>query len=152
MLPEPVPGVYWPVSNQPGVITVTAVAHKPDLDTREHIEQFVDRFYARVLTDQHLAPIFLDVAAIDLAVHLPHIKDYWCKLLLGERAYRRHTMNIHRQLHGKQTLRAGDFQRWLDLFNATLDDGFAGEGAKRARQVAAAIAANMETSLSAPAR
>jgi hemoglobin len=122
---------------------------KPDLDSREHIERFVDCFYSRLLADPHLAPIFLDVAAIDLAVHLPHIKDYWCKLLLGEKQYRRHTMDIHRQLHGRQPLQAGDFQRWLALFNATLDEGFAGERTDRARQVAAAIAANMEASLPA---
>jgi hemoglobin len=120
---------------------------KPDLDSRQAIEGFVERFYQRLLADPQLAPIFLDVAAVDLSVHLPHIKDYWCKLLLGERGYRRHTMDIHRQLHGKQALRAGDFERWLALFNATLDAGYAGERCERARQVAAAIAANMEASL-----
>lgn len=122
---------------------------QPDLDTRETIEVFVDLFYQHILADPQLAPIFLDVAAIDLEVHLPHIKDYWCKLLLGERAYRRHTMNIHRQLHGRQPLRAGDFQRWLALFNATLDENFSGPRTERARQVADAIAGNMEASLPA---
>lgn len=120
---------------------------KPDLDSRENIELFVERFYQRILADAQLAPIFLDIAAVDLEVHLPHIEDYWCKLLLGEKRYRRHTMDIHRQLHGKQPLQAGDFQRWLALFNATLDHGFAGERTERARQVAAAIAGNMEASL-----
>ena len=122
---------------------------KPDLDSRENIEAFLDLFYQRILEDPQLSPIFLEVAAIDLDVHLPHIRDYWCKLLLGERGYRRHTMNIHRQLHGRQALQSGDFQRWLALFNATLDDNFAGQHAERARQVAAAIAANMEASLTA---
>lgn len=118
-----------------------------DLDSRENVEAFVDLFYKRILEDRQLAPIFLDVAAVDLTVHLPHIKDYWCKLLLGEKRYKRHTMHIHRQLHGKQPLQAGDFQRWLALFNATLDEGFAGERAERARQVAASIAGNMEANL-----
>lgn len=122
-------------------------AARPDLDCRENIECFIDRFYQRLLADERLAPIFVDVAAIDLAVHLPHIKDYWCKLLLGEKGYQRHTMNIHRQLHGKQPLQAEDFQRWLDTFTATVDEGFAGERAERAKQVAAAIAANMQKSL-----
>jgi len=120
---------------------------KPDLCSRESISAFVELFYQRVLADAQLATVFLDVADIDLAVHLPHIKDYWCKLLLGEQGYRRHTMNIHRQLHGKQPLHPGDFQRWLALFNATLDDHFSGQGAGRARRVAATIAANMEASL-----
>ncbi|MEE4147161.1 MAG: group III truncated hemoglobin [Halieaceae bacterium] len=127
---------------------VTVETPKPDLDSREAIESFVDRFYARVLADERLAPVFLDVAGIDLSVHLPHIKAYWCKLLLGEQGYRRHTMNIHRQLHGKQALQPEDFQRWLALFNTTLDEGFSGEQTERARRIAAAIAGNMQSSLS----
>jgi hemoglobin len=120
---------------------------KPDMDSRKNIEFFVDRFYERLLADEQLAPIFVDVAAIDLAVHLPHIKDYWCKLLLGDKRYQRHTMNIHRQLHGNRPLQAQDFQRWLAFFTATVDEHFMGERAERAKQVAASIAANMERSL-----
>jgi len=131
---------------------LTNESQQRDLDSRENIEAFVDLFYRRILEDEQLSPIFLDVAGIDLAVHLPHIKNYWCKLLLGEKNYQRHTMNIHRQLHGKQPLQSGDFQRWLALFNATLDEGFAGERAERARQVAASIAGNMEANLPAERR
>lgn len=120
---------------------------RPDLDSRENIEAFVDRFYERMLVDPRLAPIFIDVAEIELDVHLPHIKDYWCKLLLGEQGYQRHTMNIHRRLHGKRSLGSDDFARWLALFNRTVDDYFAGERAERAKRVAAAIAANMEKGL-----
>ena len=120
---------------------------KPDLDTRERVEAFVDAFYQRLLADERLAPIFLDVARIDLQVHLPHIKDYWCKLLLGEQGYRRHTMNIHRELHAQRTLTAADFERWLGLFTATLDENYAGPYAEKARRIAAAIADNMEKSL-----
>ena len=119
----------------------------PDLDSRPQIEAFVDRFYQRMLADTELAPIFLDVAAIDLDVHLPHIKNYWCKLLLGERGYRRHTMNIHRQLHGKRALLSADFERWLTLFQGTVDGGWQGERAERAKRVAASIAANMQSGL-----
>jgi hemoglobin len=129
---------------------MSAVDNRPDLDTRENIEFFVDRFYERLLADEQLAPIFVDVARIDLSVHLPHIKDYWCKLLLGDKKYQRHTMDIHRQLNSKRSLQATDFRRWLDFFTATVDDYFSGERAERAKRVAAAIAANMENSLSAP--
>ena len=119
----------------------------PDMDSPANVERFVDLFYQRMLADEELAPIFLDVAAVDLDVHLPHIKDYWRKLLLGETAYRRHTMNIHRQLHGKRALTPADFDRWLSLFTRTVDEHFAGERAERAKRVAAAIAANMQKSL-----
>ncbi|QFU75092.1 group III truncated hemoglobin [Halioglobus maricola] len=119
----------------------------PDLDSRENVEQFVELFYQQVLADPELGPIFLDVAAIDLDVHLPHIKDYWCKLLLGERGYQRHTMNIHRQLHGKRSLAGPDFARWLAHFEATLDTHFTGQYTEKARRIAGAIAANMEQGL-----
>jgi len=129
---------------------MSTVDRRPDLDTREHISYFVDRFYERMLADEQLAPIFVNVAEIDLGKHLPLIKDYWCKLLLGEKGYQRHTMNIHRELHSKRPLRAEDFQRWLNFFTTTVDTYFAGERAERAKQVAASIAANMEKSLPAP--
>lgn len=119
----------------------------PDLDNREQVERFVDLFYQRLLADEELSPIFLDVARVELDQHLPHIKDYWCKLLLGERGYRRHTMNIHRQLHGRRPLGKGDFQRWLSHFQATLDDHFSGPYSDKARRIAIAIAANMEQGL-----
>jgi hemoglobin len=126
---------------------------KPDLDSRQHIEDFVRRFYARILKDEVLAPIFMDVAAIDLATHLPHIVDYWCKLLLGEQQYQRHTMNIHRRLHARRELARGDFARWLEFFTTTADTHFAGENTERAKRIAASIAGNMERSLkAAPAR
>ncbi len=130
---------------------MTGERHGQDLDSRENIERFVDLFYQRMLADEQLAPIFVDVAEIDLDVHLPHIKDYWCKLLLGEKNYQRHTMNIHRQLHGKRPLASDDFERWLAFFKATVDDNFTGERAERAKRVAASIAANMQKSLPAGA-
>ena len=118
-----------------------------DLDSRQNIEAFVDSFYQRLLADSQLAPIFVDVAQVDLSQHLPHIKNYWCKLLLGEKDYRRHTMNIHRDLHSKRSLQAADFQRWLALFVATVDESFAGDRAERAKKVAQTIAKNMENTL-----
>ncbi|WP_116365435.1 group III truncated hemoglobin [Parahaliea mediterranea] len=120
---------------------------KPDLDSRAHIEDFVQRFYARMLRDEVLAPIFVHVAEIDLDVHLPHIVNYWCKLLLGEQHYQRHTMNIHRRLNARRTLHSSDFARWLEFFTTTADFHFAGEHTERAKRIAATIAANMEKSL-----
>lgn len=126
---------------------IQPAALKPDLDSRGQIERFVARFYDSLLKDPVLAPIFLDVAQVDLAVHLPHIVDYWSKLLLAETGYRRHTMNIHRRLHGRQALNPEDFDRWLGYFKRAVDSGWRGPGAERAKQVAAAIAGNMRRAL-----
>jgi hemoglobin len=124
---------------------------KPDLDNRREVEILVDDFYTRLLADPVLAPIFLDVAAIDLAVHLPHIKAYWCKLLLGEQGYQRHTMNIHRALHVQHALTGLEFQQWLDYFITTVDASYAGAQATRAKKIATSIANNMQAALSVQA-
>jgi hemoglobin len=119
----------------------------PDLDNRDQVERFVRRFYRELLRDPVLAPIFLDVAEVDLDAHLPHIVDYWCKLLLGDSSYDRHTMNIHRRLHAKRQLAATDFERWLGYFTRAVDSGWRGENADRAKRIATTIAANMARSL-----
>lgn len=120
---------------------------KPDMDNRERIHEFVDAFYSRMLRDEVLAPIFLDVAAIDLEKHLPLIRAYWEKLLLGGRDYRRHTMNIHRELDARRALQRSDFERWLTLFDTTIDALFAGPYTQRAKQTAGRIATNMHNTL-----
>ena len=120
---------------------------KPDLDSPQHIKQFVEAFYSRMLKDEQLAPIFLDVAQVDLSAHLPLICRYWEKLLLGGTEYNRHTMNIHRAVHAKRALTEQDFKRWLTLFTSTVDAQFAGDKAERAKQVAAHIAANMQNTV-----
>jgi len=118
-----------------------------DLDSPERIRQFVDAFYARLLADSQLAPIFIDVAQVDLEKHKPLICQYWEKLLLGSDEYQRHTMNIHRAVNQKQTLEPADFAQWLTCFTETIDSLFKGPRAERAKQVATTIASNMEKSL-----
>ena len=126
---------------------MTPASIRPDLSSASQIEHFVDRFYARLLHDLQLAPIFLEVAQIDLNTHLPLIKFYWCKLLLGQQGYQRHTMNIHRALHTARALEQADFERWLDAFVATVDEHYEGSQAERAKRIARLIAANMQKGL-----
>ena len=116
----------------------------PDISEPEDVRRMVDTFYERVLGDEVLAQIFLVDAGIRLEEHLPRIRAYWEKLLLGRPGYRRHTMNIHRGLHGQRPLAPADFKRWLLLFQTNVDAHFCGPTAERAKQVAANIAGNMQ--------
>jgi len=118
-----------------------------DLDSPEAIDAFVERFYARVLRDPLLAPLFTDVASIDLAVHLPRIKAYWHKMLLGYPGYERHMMARHRRLDEQHPLEAVHYERWLSLFEATLAEGAEGPVTQRARTLARRIARNMRRNL-----
>ena len=125
---------------------------RSDLNTPASIDRFVDRFYARVLTDSLLAPLFLEVAGIDVEQHLPRIKAYWRKMLLGEPAYRRHMMQKHRDLDARSPLAPEHYARWLALFEATLDEHHAGPAADRARVLARRIAGNMRRNLESTRR
>jgi len=116
---------------------------KPDLDSPERIAEFLQFFYGKLLKDPVLAPIFIDVAKIDIQQHLGHIQAYWEKLLLGKDDYRRHTMNIHRMLHSKRALTKTDFDRWLAFFTSTVREHYRGPQAERAIKVAGHIADNM---------
>ena len=118
-----------------------------DLDCRENIEAFVQQFYRQMLADPQLAPIFLDVAGIQIEEHFPRIISYWEKLLLGKTDYQRHTMNIHREVDAQQQFTSEDFVRWYALFEATANQSFAGDKTERAKRVAKKIANNMAQSL-----
>lgn len=119
----------------------------PDMDSPENIRAFVEYFYEQLLADEQLAPLFTEVAGIDVREHFPRIQAYWEKLLLGGDDYHRHTMNIHRLLNDKQPLQADDFVRWLGYFHDTADRYFSGPKTVRAKLIASRIAANMEKAL-----
>lgn len=116
---------------------------KPDLDADAQLDAFIDAFYERVLADPLLAPLFLEVAAIDVDEHLAVIKAYWRKMLFREGDYQRNMMAHHEALHGLQYLGEAHFDRWLSLYRATLAEGWQGPVAERADHLAVKIAGYM---------
>ena len=118
-----------------------------DIETRADIDELMRAFYARALADDVIGYIFTDVAKLDLEHHLPIIGDFWESLLFGTPAYSKHGRNpllVHRELHEKSELTAEHFQRWLEMFVATIDEMFSGERAEYLKQRAAAIAVRMQ--------
>ena len=118
-----------------------------DIETRADIDELMQAFYARALDDDVIGYIFTDVAKLDLEHHLPIIGDFWESLLFGTPAYSKHGRNpllVHRELHEKSSLTAEHFQRWLEIFIATVDQMFDGERAEYLKQRAAAIAVRMQ--------
>lgn len=118
-------------------------ASLPDLDSREQIDAMVLGFYRRMLEDPEMAPVFFDVAGIDLNKHLPLICQYWHKMLLGDHSYQRHMMQKHRDLDDKFRLTGVHHERWLGHFMANLEGRYAGPNTDRARRLAARIMDNL---------
>ncbi|EED32612.1 conserved hypothetical protein [gamma proteobacterium NOR5-3] len=118
-----------------------------DPRTPEQIDSFVDAFYERVLVDPVLAPLFLEVAQVDITEHLPRIKAYWRKMLLGESDYQRHMMRKHREVDARQPFADEHYERWLFLFEETLTKHPLGAQTERASELARRVAGNMRQNL-----
>lgn len=111
-----------------------------DLDTRTKIHDLVVAFYRDVAVDELLAPVFVEVAEVDWAEHLPRLVDYWCRVLLGQPGYDGHILRPHAELHDETPLSSDHFDRWIQLFEAAIDERWAGPIAEHAKSHAGRIA------------
>lgn len=110
------------------------------LDSPEAVRFLVDSFYEKVQVDPFIGPIFTDVAHVDWSKHLPKMYAFWESLILGNNAYDGHPFRPHLIINQKHTLTIDHFERWLQLFSATLSENFIGEAADQVRQRATQIA------------
>ena len=111
-----------------------------DIHTEEDITTLVHSFYARVRADEILSPNFDEVIKDDWDKHLQKMCDFWGTLLLYTRKYVGDPMSKHLPL----PLEKAHFERWLALFNDTIDNLFEGTNAAEAKRRAANIARIMQ--------
>jgi hemoglobin len=119
-----------------------------DVATRADIERMVDAFYDRVRVDQQLGPIF-QMAQVDWVRHLPRMYDFWESVLFGATGFKGNPLETHRQLAQRTPLTGLDFERWLELFDRSVDSLFSGPMAEEAKQRASRIAVIMATRIHA---
>jgi hemoglobin len=115
-----------------------------DIATRADIVRLVDTFYRLVRQDDILGPIFDDVARVDWAAHLPKMYDFWETVLFGRATFKGNPLAVHLALAQLTPLTSREFDRWIALFHATVEEQFEGEVADLARLRASRIAATMQ--------
>ncbi|WP_417669911.1 group III truncated hemoglobin [Roseibium sp.] len=102
------------------------------------IKRVVDRFYDRVRADDLLGPVFAD-RITDWQPHLEQMYRFWSSVALATGAYNGTPMPKHMVL----PVDATHFDRWLELFAATVRDECTPEGAEhflaRARNIASSL-------------
>lgn len=111
-----------------------------DIGSRADCERLVRAFYTRALEDPMIGWIFTDVAKVDLETHLPIVASFWETVLLGAGTYRGGTFAPHAAVHARVGLRGPHFAQWLDLWQTTVDEHFAGERAEAAKAHAVRVA------------
>lgn len=100
---------------------------RTDIENLDHIKILVDSFYSKVQQDQLLGGIF-NGAIKDWPHHLSKMYGFWQTVLLEEHTYNGSPFPPHAQLPvGKQ-----HFDRWLALFQETIQEHFTGKKAHEA--------------------
>ena len=117
---------------EPGGRAHLVAAERPDITTRDDIQRLVVNFYRDVAMDDTLGPIFA-AADVDWSAHIPKLTDFWAWQLLGQPGYERNPLRAHQPVHARTPFRDEHYQRWLELFDATVDQLFAGATAELAR-------------------
>ena len=111
-----------------------------DLTTRSDLEGLIHAFYESAMQDDQIGYIFTDVAKLDLSEHLPRIVDFWESVLFGVGKYKGNPVLKHLHLHSLSALSKEHFERWLAIWNRTIDAHHEGEKAEEAKAKAKMMA------------
>lgn len=111
-----------------------------DITTPAAVDQLIRNFYDAVRPDPVIGHFFTE---LDFEVHIPRIVSFWNMILFGDREFKGEPMTVHAKLHQRFPMEQGHFDRWLELFNASVDNLFSGPKADEAKQRAQSIAGIM---------
>ncbi len=110
-----------------------------DIDTMTDVQVLVDSFYDKVRVDPDLGYIFDEVSQVNWSSHLPLMYSFWGAILLKEPGYFGKPFPIHHKVNDQLKsidnigLQHSHFDRWLELFNDTVDRHFVGVTADQAK-------------------
>ncbi|WP_297707476.1 group III truncated hemoglobin [uncultured Eudoraea sp.] len=111
-----------------------------DIENRKDIEHLVNEFYAKVLKDEEIGFFFNEIVHIDWKKHFPIMYDFWETILFDTMKYKGNPMTKHIVLSKKEPMTSEHFERWLLLWNQTVNENFTGDRAseaiKRAKMIA----------------
>ena len=108
-----------------------------DLDTRTDIHDLVVDFYRDIVNDEELGYVFVDVAEVDWTLHIPKLIDYWCRVLLKQPGYDGYILKAHQYVHSIEAIPPHLFDRWYLMWLDSIDRGWEGPIADKAKTHAA---------------
>jgi len=120
---------------------------KKDIENREDIIRMVNNFYEKVKPDETIGYFFSQVAGIDWEKHLPVMYNFWENIIFHVGGYTGNPMKHHMDLHQKSPMKKEHFNRWIELFNETVDELFEGEKAEQVKVRALSIATVMQINI-----
>jgi hemoglobin len=121
---------------------------KKDIENRDDIINLVNTFYDKVKPDETIGYFFSKTVHVDWEKHLPVMYNFWENIIFHVGSYSGNPMQHHISLHQKSPMKKAHFNRWIQLFNETVDDLFEGQKAEQAKQRALSIATVMQINIS----
>ena len=109
---------------------------KKDIENVDDIKFLVDQFYRKVIDDEVIGYFFTRVIKLDWNHHLPTMYQFWETILLAQAAYKGNPVIKHIELHKKEPIKPQHFDRWLALWESTIDENFNGTIAEEAKKKA----------------
>ncbi len=100
----------------------------------------MNTFYGKIRGDDLLGFIFNDIAKTDWDVHLPQMYAFWETMLFRSGGFVGNPLAAHARLVPLTAMGRPQFDRWLSIFTATVDELFAGEKAEHIKNAAADMA------------
>lgn len=100
-----------------------------EIQTIDDIKLLVNNFYDAVKQDVILKDIFNNVIQDRWPQHLTKMYTFWQTVLLGEYTYE----GTPFPPHAKLPIDKQHFERWVQLFNTTVNTFFIGEKAEKAK-------------------
>ena len=113
---------------------------KADITGRAEIELLISSFYDKVKQDDKIGFIFINIIGADWSHHLPVMYRFWESVLFSKPGYEGNPIRKHIDLDKKITLHKEHFDRWLELWNESVDELFDGENAAQAKNRAMLMA------------
>ena len=113
--------------------TTSITLYMQDITTPEDIKIMIDAFYSTIIKDDLVGPVFNDVANVNWEHHLPVMYAFWEFLLLGGKNYTGNPIQKHLDLALRVKLKTEYFDRWVEIFNNTVDAHFSGPVADSAK-------------------
>lgn len=100
------------------------------------VQLIVDDFYTKIRQDDLLGDIFDNIILDRWSEHIEKMYTFWQTVLLNEHTYMGAPFVPHAHLPVDQE----HFDRWLSLFDETVDTYFIGEKAEKAKRQGHAMA------------
>jgi hemoglobin len=107
-----------------------------DISNKNDITVFVDSFYEKVRHDTLIGPVFFGAITGDWQPHLDRMYAFWDSVLFSTPGFTGNPFAKHVPLRISQE----HFDRWLVLFDQTIEENFIGPVADDAKLRARSIA------------